>query len=255
MSILEDYNKEISEIYKKENLISVYAANDGNNLPNGRPVFGTYYQITRHRNCAFPNNIVNYDYIMDDLVLISHELMYFTASLYLYQPLISTPLRNFNGDFYALVEDIPTRRYITYIDSCLEKVYNFYERIGNLLKSYFPSEIEQWISFGRVIRYLITKYPNNVNLNHLYNLYLHDYKPISEQRRDNIHYTTWYTEKKWEHLKNITDSVQAESFSNELMGYPDIFKTQLHNQRLALEYTIEFLEDMNDELNYKCPEH
>lgn len=258
IELLKSLNARIIEIYNEQDLSPITGKDSKMNLQNGKPLLSWSNSITRHRNCAFRATPVNYQHLIDDLMFISDELLYFTSHLFLYRPHISDPLKNAfttaNGQVvYPVFTNFAGKRYEMYLNVCYEKAYNFWDRIGDLLASFFPSDFPGNIYFLSVVRKLKTMYPVNADLVWLDNFATTVFYDYNETRKKSVHTITQRTENKWKQLGQVGDEQKSRELSDEILGYPDEFKKMLDFCSEGIVRTLDFLEFVNKDKGYQCP--
>ena len=257
LKFLEEFNNKIISIYIKENLHPLRGVGDSFELPNGKQILMWHSETTRHRNCHFSPDHFDYISNIDDLLFVSDEIVYFTAHLYLYRPYINTPMKDAyltpNGTWiYPVFQNGPGKRYEMYINVCYEKLYNYWDRIGDLIASFFPSTFTGNIYFPRVIQNLKSKYSGNADLDWLINFAENDYKEFNEVRIKTVHKIAINTETKWQQLGHVTDEQKSRELTEKILSFPDYFKKM---NELCVEgfiKTLSFLEFVNKTEGYHC---
>lgn len=258
IELLKSFNKRIIEIYNEQNLVPISGKDGSLNLPNGKPLLSWSNSITRHRNCAFETTKVNYHQLIDDLMFISDELVYFTAHLFLYRDYINDPLKDAvttNGGqvFYPIYTNVPGRRYAMYLNICYEKVYNYWDRIGDLIASFFPDDFTGNIYFSNVIRDLQSTYAGNNDYDWLHNFATTTFRDYNANRIKTVHTISHSTENKWKQLSQVADEAKTRELSEKILAYADEFKKMSDLCIEGIIRTLDFLEHVNKDKGYQCP--
>lgn len=261
--LLEAYNRKIVSVYIEHEL-SPLSGHDGKYLlSNGKALFSWESEITRHRNCHYDGNPsisrFNYMHLLDDILLCSDEILYFTAQLFLYRPYINNPLRdsintNTGTPFFPVIVNTATRRYQMFTNVCYEKVYNFWDRIGDLIASYFPSIFTGHIYFGNVIDRLERQYSGNADFAWLLDFKKNHYVKYNEERIKSVHNISLATEQKWTQLEHVTDEEKTRELVELIQGYPEQFRDMHNLSKEGVVKALSFLEFLNGELGYACPQ-
>lgn len=258
IKLLENYNKKIISIYLENNLLPLSGLDHSYILSNGKQLLVWENEITRHRNCSYSGSLFNYTHLLDDILICSDEILYFTAHLFLYRPYINNPLKEgFETDrgttFFPNNINTATRRYQMFTNVCYEKVYNFWDRIGDLIASYFPTRFTGNIYFSNVIDNLQSQFRGNPNFDWLLGFRQNEYKMFNEERKKSVHNISLATEHKWEQLNQLTNEAKTKELFDKISSYPEKFKEIYNLSKEGLVKALAFLEFLNNELGYECP--
>lgn len=258
IELLEQFDNRIRSIYHKESLYPLRGNQDSYELPNGKSVLSWHNEVTRHRNCHFRAEYYDYNSNVDDLLFISDEIVYFTGHLFLYKPYINTPMKDAylapSGTWiYPVFQNGAGKRYEMYINVCFEKLYNYWDRIGDLIASFFPSIFKGNIYFVNVLETLSKKYSGNPEFDWLYDFSKNEFKQFNELRIKTVHKIAVNTEHKWEQLGQITNKEKSEELTKKILSYPDYFKSMNSLCIEGFEKTLSFLEYVNKQEGYHCP--
>ncbi len=214
--------------------------------------------ITRHRNCAFETARINYHQLIDDLMFISDELVYFTAHLFLYRDYINDPLedaRKTDGGqtYYPVFTNVPGKRYTMYLNVCYEKVCNYWDRIGDLIASFFSDDFTGNIYFSNVIKDLRGAYAGNDDFDWLSDFASTIFKDYNANRIKTVHTISHSTENKWKQLGQVADEAKTRELSEKILSYPEEFKKMADLSIEGLIKTLNLLEFVNKDKGYQCP--
>lgn len=96
--------------------------------------------------------------IYDELAFISKDLKYYTALLYFFRPYITD---SSDGTYFQTLED---RRYMMFASICFQSIYNFWDRIGDLLNLYFKTGLQDSsVYYSRVLHNFPSQYKKSEN--------------------------------------------------------------------------------------------
>jgi|SRR5579872_3782358 len=248
---LDDYEQALQKIYEKENLICL---SDFNNLKfNGKNSLEFSQLISKTR--AEKNTNENIDLMIHDLInSISPNIKFALGNACLYFPLAN----NFSREFTTIEgQNIPTyyqtlgdKRFFFYLNATFEKLYNFWDRIGDLLAMAFDLKIpEREIYFSSVINALNQKSIRSENLDWLNIFMQNDFNGfINRLRIKIVHYRQKDTYFFMEYLKSFSDEYRNDpNFISELQREKELyipkFKEQLNLANIGFEKTIRLIKE------------
>ena len=172
--------------------------------------------------------------IKSDLLNCNNDLKLFTANLYLYQPFINNPFKEFKirktekkFKYFQKMEDWI---YSSNVSCCFEKSYNFWDRIGDTLAYSLELDIkEHLVGFAKVIKKIesLGTFNDNENFIFLNNFKKNEFKELNKQRKEIVHYyqfETTYKEKF--HSVNSSES-DLKKLWEWKKNMPNYFKEQL----------------------------
>ena len=164
-----------------------------------------------------------------DLINCNNDLKTFTAYLFYYKPFINNPTEESyfsEGEYHApYFQNAADYYYSTFVSSCYEKLYNFWDRIGDALAYYFNVDIkENEVNFGNVIDRLHKRKDvfENEYFRKLLDFRSLEFAEFNSKRRDIVHYYQYQTEFFFEHSANISDKGKIESMwtlKNQMAQY------------------------------------
>ncbi|MDD5360560.1 MAG: Cthe_2314 family HEPN domain-containing protein [Ignavibacteria bacterium] len=228
--ILKNYEKAIIEIYHEKKLTCLRGLNQ-DFIHQGIQIMQYYYAIeARIRK----SNKSDFDYkaIFDELVFLSDEIMYFTAILYFNRPYINNPLENkiVSGDktYYPNMQNMFAKRYNMYLDMVYQCLYNYWDRIGDILASIFPHSIKEHdVIFTRALDVVPDSLKESDNYKWLADFKNNEYREFNSKRKSIVHYVTINTEFTNAHLENIDNKDKISELMAERENYPDYFNNQI----------------------------
>ncbi len=239
--ILDDYNKEISKIYISESLVSLesndFTVKDINIL-------------TCPSNPHYKEEKFNHFINLWDLINCSNDLMYFTSQLFLHKNLINNPLEEYtrigNEEVLSLYyQNIYDRRYSIFITCCFEKCYNYWDRVGDRIASFFPDlMVIRSVDFVRIIDKVESLGFENENFKWLLTFRNNEYKELNNHRRDLVHYSQYEANFRYEHAMNGTDTEYMKQLWKKKSEFPDYFKSHLEFAVEGYYHMYKFLESL-----------
>ena len=246
--LIWQFQEEIVKIYDKEEL-SPLRGNQDDYILNGREILVWYRDVTK-KNAAKHNLFTTYSGISNDLFICSDELIYFTAHLYLYRPFINNPLNDhdeFNGTVIFLNnQNFQAKRYNMFADIVSQKTYNYWDRIGDLIASFFPEKIKQnKIYFSTTVDAIPEQFRKSPNYAWLKEFKENEYQKLNNIRKQIVHYTTTDTDYRQRHLESFKDREAMIQLQNDRKNLPEYYKTQNKLTIDGFEKTMLLLEEFN----------
>jgi len=184
--------------------------------------------------------------ITRDIDFIQADLIYTTGILYSLRPLINNPLTEskfFMGKqratyFQTLYDSL----YSMYASFCYEKLYNFWDRIGDKIATEFPVELPnpKLIMFANVIDKIRERNSVNENISWLIKFRDSDFGEFNERRKKVVHYEQVETKYMESILDNSSNMEKVEEIWNEKNSLPEFFKKHIELSNKGIENTYEF---------------
>ena len=240
--ILDAFNEAICQIYQTENLVSL----EDNNYK--------YKDIT---TLAFPSSSIQNEprfnpvYNVNDAITCSKDLKYFTGLLFLYRPHINNPFSEVayhnSKPVYTYFQNQYDRRYCMFVTCCYEKCYNFWDRIGDAIFSFYPDLMNiRQVGFANIIDKLKLENIENDHYKWLVEFKENEYKTLNSSRRDYVHYYQYETVYRYEkHSENNMDGTSLEYVWEEKLNLPVYFKHHLELAQEGYYHAFKFLEEIN----------
>lgn len=229
-------DKFIFDIYKKYNLryIDEVKINDKN-------LTSLYHQITDKKN-KIKINFNSVDFIFD-ISFISKDIKYLTGMLYFLRPHINVASKE-DGTYFQNTFD---KRYLMFASLINQCLYNFWDRIGDLLYAYFETGIkEDSVYLSKVLNNFPKEYKSNKNYILLTEIYKSNVKELLSQRQQVVHYKQLETMQFLETLKNRDNKEQSELLEREKIGYPDYYKEQSEIAMRGFRVVLDLINDLPD---------
>jgi|JI7StandDraft_1071085.scaffolds.fasta_scaffold147481_2 hypothetical protein len=244
-----DYQKAIIEIYKEQQMKSLSGI-DKNYVVNDRQIVAWFYDIVRKGEKKFPD--VNFHKLFDDLIFCSDEILHFTAQLFLYAPFMNNPLHDghwfYDRMVYPNIQNLEAKRFSMFANTVSEKVYNYWDRIGDLIASYFPDKIDpKRVFFPTAIEIIPEKYHNSENYKWLLNFKESEYKTVNNKRKEIVHYLTHDTDFRHKHLSNSSSEEELVILLAERDELPNFYKSHINTTLDGFEKTMLLIEEITAE--------
>ena len=171
---------------------------------------------------------------LQDILKCSEDLKFFTGQLFMYRDYINNPLKEvtslFGDDLISTYfQNFYDRRYSMYVTCCFEKAYNFWDRIGDRLASFYPELLKiREVDFYRIIDKIDnTKTVNSDNFKWLLEFRYTEYQELNRYRRDMVHYYQFEAKYRFEHAMNNSDFDKLKELWSEKSQFPEFFKKHL----------------------------
>ena len=246
---LKELEEKIQEVSKQEGLYSL--ANFEDVKFDGENALGFLARITKTRSHL--NGGGNFDLITHDLVnSVSSDIKFALANAYLYFPHANNFLSEIQTypdgqrvpTFFMKIED---KRFFFYVNTSFEKLYIFWDRVGDILSIAFNLNLrDDRVYFSTVMDALEDKLLLTENGQWLKVFHEGEYKEILNRLRIKIvHYrqkdTYFYTE--W--LKIVTnyatDPEQIAKLQKEKEELLPLLKEQLRLANTGFEKMVQFI--------------
>lgn len=249
---LKNIEKTIQDISKQENIYSL--ANLEEVKFGDENALGLLSLIKETRNCL--NDDGGFDLITHDLVnSVSSDIRFSLANAYIYFPHTNNYLNEIQTysdgtkmpTYFMKIED---KRFFFYINTCFEKLYIFWDRIGDILAKSFDLDLrEKSIYLSTVINALENELSKSDSGQWLKSFHDNEYKEILNRLRIQIvHYrqkdTYFYTEwlKLASNFNNNPEQIALlQKEKDELLP---LLKEQLRLSNVGFEKMVKFIADV-----------
>ena len=248
--VIWQYQDVIIDIYKEESLACLRGENDSYKIKD-KPILLWHSEVIR--KCKIKYKAFDDFKNIDDLLLYSDTIMHLTAQLYLYRPHINNPIRDAfqtsNNIIYPNNQNLEAKRYYMYSDLAFEKLYSYWDRIGDLIASFFPSLINSdRVYFITAFNIIPQEYHHFDGYKWLKGFVDSSYKQINTKRKNIVHYTSSDTASKYKHLFNVANKEEIEKWVDERNEIADFFKSQINVSLEGFYQTLTMLEEINKTL-------
>lgn len=133
--------------------------------------------------------------------------------------------------------------YGMYASICFEKLYNFWDRIGDKIANEFPCRFPdpRTIMFANVIENLKTDFQTDINIKWLIDFKNGDFKDFNDKRKIVVHYQQIETKYKESILDNSGDINKIKEIFGEKSGLPEFFKKHIELTNEGIIKTYDFI--------------
>lgn len=245
-----NFEKQIFKVFESHNLIGLSDLNDYFRIHSE--------MIIKYREKYLMNNTLSTEDIEKEndylLLLLSEikncnsDLKLFTAKLFIFQQNINNPTNEkvfilgknetiYNQNFADWI-------YSAYVSCCYEKLYNFWDRIGDVLALYLKIDINEFrIGFHNVIKKIEQNenYSTDENFIFLKNFSNNQFKEFNDKRKKIVHYYQFETEYEYEINFKTNDDDKIKDLWNWKNGMPEYFKTHLELSIKGYFHCFEFI--------------
>jgi len=123
-------------------------------------------------------------FLWDDLFFISNDLVHFTLLLFLLRPFINDTTKE-AGTYFQNWYDA---RYLSYASVLHSAVYNFWDRIGDLLHCFFATGLpDDKVYIGRVLNNFPAEHKDSTNFQQLNEIFVDHVRPLVFDRNEDAH--------------------------------------------------------------------
>jgi len=227
--VIQNFEKEIINLYKSEDLVALQDNDYKYNGINVLEVSGIPSKsIRKNKNFKPVENSW-------DIINCNSDLRYFTALLYLYRPYINNPyFENIKHDgriIYTYFQSLEDHRYSQFASICFEKLYNFCDRIGDLMAfhHYDKFSTRENIYFSNVVDKL--KKDPNIESNKFFKEILRyqetTFTEFNSERRDIVHNKQFETKYRFNFTIHCTVEDEIRKLWVIKSSLPEFFKRNL----------------------------
>jgi hypothetical protein len=259
--------EQIFEIFKAENLKSI--ADAENYFPSQDDLIGLYQKkyFKNFQENVMVENIELFDEktteiknekiwkLSFDIKNCNDDLKLFVAQLYIFRPNINNPnleKTNLNGIIhYGYNQNFSDWNYSSIVSCCFEKLYNYWDRIGDIISLYlnvFNEKEERKIAFASVVDNLDKKeiYSNDENFKFLKSFKDNQFKDFNKTRKEVVHYNQFETTYRYSFMKFRVENNGEEKIM-EIWEWkknmPEYFKNQLELSLLGYDNCYNFIKN------------
>jgi hypothetical protein len=231
--LLNRLHQKTLEIYDREGLKCLRGTAEDDYVLNGKNILVWHSEATsklKHPFDHFQN--------IDSLLFISDEIMYFTAQLFFYKPLLNNPLENpiriKEKVYYPYQMSLSDRRYFMFSEIIIEKIYAFWGQIANLLAASLDEEINDQRVFFPIVVNKITRQDSKY-FHWLYKFMNTEYNKLNLHRKMIVHHRGLETKFRSDHINSFSSKNEMERIIHERDELTDYFK-------MHIELTLEGFE-------------
>ena len=186
------------------------------------------------------NNFNSVDLIFD-IQFISQDIKFLTGLLFLLRPFINVPSEE-EGTYFQNRYDA---RYLTFASIAHQNVYNFWDRIGDLLYFFFNTGLEEKkVYFTTVMSNFPDKYKTSEHYLKLNDLYEKNIKSLLNTRIQIVHYKQLKTKHYLGIFQNYKDQQIKDNLEKEKKCYPEYFKNHLDYCNTGFKYSLKLINEL-----------
>lgn len=244
--VIWKYNNLIQKVYSDHNLRNL----SGLNLEfilNNRPLLQWHHDTINKFDRSKLNDF-DYSGNLKDILYFSDEILVFTASLFLFRPFVNDPIKDkqtLNGvAIYPNFKNHYSVRYNMFANIACQSTYNYWDRIGDLIASFFEDRIDSSrVYFTTAIDAIPEMYCDNENFRWLKEFRETKYKELNELRRKTVHYSSIGTSFDIQHSSNAFKEFDSiERLQKEKLGWPEYFKSHIEYSIEGMSQTLQYLD-------------
>jgi hypothetical protein len=196
--------------------------------------------ITRKKNNIHPLPYSDFK-IHDELNFITKDLKYIAGMLHILKPYINDSYRD-QGHYHQTLED---SRYLRYANFGLQTVYNFWDRLGDLLFLYFKTGLSSdQVYFGRVINNMEPVYKQTESYKNLVDLYNTKVKSIFDTRHEAVHHFQLECKHYWGNVELRSDKPKLRALNEEKRTYATTMKEHLDICKDGFYWTMRLINEL-----------
>lgn len=231
LQTINEYNNLIYSTYNKHNLMCLTVRNC---LIEGLAPITYFTEKTKGKTPVRGDS--NWHKQYNEVITSSKDVKYCLGELLLYHQYMDSNLFEHSyldgRDCYSIHIDDLKRRYLQYTNILYEKIYNYWDKIGDLLDFYIDTNLDlHKVGFPLVIQKIKSTHPhilrNSSSFKWLYNFKNKEFKTLNKVRKKIVHYHYIETELKEQHLHNTSNREKIKELEEEFYGYADYFKEHL----------------------------
>lgn len=232
-----DYNDELYDVYRQLNLQSIDDFHAEKDHRWDAPNFMSFFtNITRGVNRV--NTFDESDFkIYDEFVLLSGDIKFCAGMLNYLYPHITTRHNELSS---TLID----RRYIMHINFGYQSIYQFWDRIGDLLWHFFYTGLDKNAVYtGRVLSNISNAFKETANYIALKTLY-EKFKEFFDIQHEVVHSFTLGTEIYWQRNASYGDERKQQELLDKMATYKDAITDSLPQCIEALVLTLNLIDEI-----------
>lgn len=187
--------------------------------------------------------------ITTDIGFIHSDLIFTTGLLFALKPYINNPLKEtvfLKGKEYSTYrQNMYDSFYSMYASVCFEKLYNFWDRIGDKIANEFPERFPnpKRVMFANVIDKLKEEFETDENFKWLIDFRNRDFKDFNDKRKSVVHYEQIETKYKESIIENTGNMEKIKEIFLEKSTLPEFFKRHIGLSNSGIEKTYAFVKN------------
>ncbi len=247
--VIQGFQEVMHEVYDQYNLTSLRGLNHEYTL-NGKQIVSWYFEVVRKGRVKYHDSF-DFNKNFDDLIFCSDEILYFLAQMYLYRPFMNNPLNDgfLHGEkiVYPNEQNLEAKRYNMIANIVSEKLYNYWDRIGDVLAVYFPELIKpKQVYFVKIIDAIPQEFRDDENYKWLEEFKVNHYTQLNRLRKRNVHYITVDTELKYHHLNKVWSRDEMVQWVEDRNAIADFYRKQYDYTFEGFEKTLNLIKKVTE---------
>lgn len=230
------FNEDIYSIYKTKRLTDLSEAR----FDEGKTC-GILFDVLRQKQILHKFEYSDFE-ILDELIFITKDLKYITGLLYFFRPGIVNPLSD-EGRYLQTLHD---HRYLTFASLGFQLIYNYWDRLGDLLWRYFETDLEEKKVYFVAVMNKINQAYRNESYQVVMTLYDREIKHLLKTRNQVVHYCQLEAKMYWGAVKYSGNNEKLQELQDEKEAYPDVFSLQLKHFNTAFELVMNLIDTLPD---------
>jgi hypothetical protein len=241
-----EFNERIFAAYKEQGIFNLTQKEF-----DGKTTASFISDILRRKRNIHPLPYSDFK-IHDELDFISKDLKYVTGVLYYLRPFIVNT-KYTDGMYHQNLAD---RRFLMYANFGYKIIYNYWDRIGDLLHLYFETGLAiDNVYFGRVLSNM--KDPYHIDPKHITNdpiykqlkdLYENELKTFFDERHEAVHHFQLEAKHYWGNVELRKDKAASLKLNAEKHNYPEFMKKQLELFFVGFELALKLIDKLPDRI-------
>jgi hypothetical protein len=177
----------------------------------------------------------SYFKLFEEFAFITQDIKYILGVLTTLRPYINNPL----GEAGTYLQTWEDHLYLRYSSFGYQSVYSFWDRVGDLLYLYFPTNLKSRNAYlGPVLERIPEVYKSTDAYLNLLDFYNTNIKSVLEIRHDLVHHFGFKSSQRWDHAEHHTNREKLAEKYQEKFNYRDQLEVQflhcLEGYRLML---------------------
>jgi len=182
-------------------------------------------------------------FLDDDLVFISNDLVHLTSLLFLLRPFINDATKE-AGTYHQNWYDA---RYLSYASALHSAIYNFWDRIGDLLHCFFATGLpDNNVYIGRVLNNFPAAHKESAIFQQINKIYIDHVRPFVLERNEDAHNQSIATTHFYRVILARGDEQRKQTALK--LRLPNLFKEQIDLAYQGFELALRLIEERGQRL-------
>lgn len=230
------WNKVIFKTQDENGLVDLYHI-------DGSSSGSIYTEVLSKKKAVYPIHYTIFK-LHDEFISISKNMKYVTGILYFLRPYI-VDTSEMDGRYYQNLED---GRYLFYCTAAIGTVYNFWDRIGDLLHHYFPTNINsKKVYYEAVMTALRKQYGETESYQKLTELYERIKTIILGLRNKAIHHFQLENIHYWGNIEFLENEEERNKLNAEKFTFPERMKEAMEISNESFFVALKLINELPDD--------